>query len=488
MEETETEHLISEQKKMLDNLLDEYELTLNTRLDDLDALVSDMITQVNLSAVEINSTLQNATENVGYTLSNEMDNIWSKAAEQMAAGNSERVVQTQRLIDQLVAQGVLSREDANNIISALGEGDAQGITNATNIITKLESEGVLSAAQAEQLREVVQSTGSSYNGVVTTYGDDFSSKLTTTNSTLAGITAYVKSLADKAAQEAAEAAAKLAEEEAAKKQAEAEATAKASQSSSTKTTAQAATTTTAKTTVTTVKTTTTTKKTTTTTKKTTTTTKKTTTTTKKKTLDNSTKMHVAAAIWNGNYGWSVDPTRATRLKEVFGSGNGIQSIVNKGYSYSSGYSPKGYSYTEMRKKFKGYASGLKKAKYDEDAWVNEQGLETILSPSNRAIITHISKGDSVLDAEATKNLFDMANNPDDYINGGSWNGVVGESLGGQVINMGDNEISISLPNVKNYDEFKAAMQKDKELEKFWCAITVDPLLGKNKSRKNRFNF
>lgn len=111
-----------------------------------------------------------------------------------------------------------------------------------------------------------------------------------------------------------------------------------------------------------------------------------------------------------------------------------------------------------------------------------------MSPSNRAIITHISKGDAVLDAEATKNLFKMANNPDDYINGGTWHGAVGESLGGTTVNMGDNEISISLPNVKNYDEFKAAMQKDKELEKFWCAITVDPILGKNKSRKNRFNF
>ena len=479
LEETETEHLISEQKKMLDNLLNEYELTLNTRLDNLDALVADMITQVNLSAVDINSTLQTATKDVGHTLSTEMNTIWAKAAEQMAAGNSNRVAQTQRLVDQLVAQGVLSREDANSIITALGKGDAQGITNATNIITKLEAEGVLTAAQAEQLRGTVTSTGNSYNGVVATYGSDFSNKLTTTNSVLTGITTYVKSLADKAAQEAAEAAAKRQAEADAKKAAEAKAAAQAAASkTSTKTTAKAATTTTAK------KTTTTTKK-----KTTTTTKKKTTTTTKKKaTLTNDIKMHVAAAIWNGNYGWSNDPTRRQRLEEVFGANNGIQSIVNKGYWYSANYSPAGYSYTDMRKKFKGYASGLQKAKHDESAWVNENGLEAILSPSNRAIITHISKGDSVLDAEATKNLFRMANNPDDYINGGTWRGAVGESLGGQTINMGDNEISISLPNVKNYDEFKAAMQKDKELEKFWCAITVDPILGKNRSRKNRFNF
>lgn len=80
------------------------------------------------------------------------------------------------------------------------------------------------------------------------------------------------------------------------------------------------------------------------------------TTKKKKTskpvLTEDIKKHVAAAIWNGNYGWYNSPTRVARLTEVFGANNGIQAIVNKGYNYIAGISPSGYSYNEMKAKFK----------------------------------------------------------------------------------------------------------------------------------------
>lgn len=73
----------------------------------------------------------------------------------------------------------------------------------------------------------------------------------------------------------------------------------------------------------------------------------------KPTLTDDIKKHVAAAIWNGNYGWYNAPTRVARLTEVFGANNGIQAIVNKGYNYIAGISPAGYSYEEMKRKFKG---------------------------------------------------------------------------------------------------------------------------------------
>ena len=417
LEETETDRLISEQKKMLDDLADEYEKVLNTRLDDLDALVRDMIAEVNKSAVDINTTLKEETSEVGYTMTSEMQSIWQQAADQLTKNASE------------------------------------------------------------------------YQGVIAMYGSDFQSRWTTTNSALSSIQATVNAMQAAAAAEAAAAAAQRQAEADAQKKAEEEAAKKATTNkNNTKPTAKkAVTTTTKKKTATTTK-----KKATTTKKKTTTTTKKKSTTTKKKAkLTNEIKMHVAAAIWNGNYGWSNDPTRRQRLEEVFGANNGIQAIVNKGYSYSSNYSPSGYSYTDMRKKFKGYESGLKKARYDESAWVNEKGLETILSPSNRAIITHISKGDAVLDDEATRNLFKMANNPEDYINGSGWrNGVVegGGTIGNTTNNFGDGHVTFNLPNVKNYDEFLATLQKDKRFERLVTAISVDPLLGKNKSRKNAINF
>jgi hypothetical protein len=74
-------------------------------------------------------------------------------------------------------------------------------------------------------------------------------------------------------------------------------------------------------------------------------------------LTSTIKKGVAAAIWNGGYGWGTGDTRTKRLKEVFGSNNGIQDIVNKGYKYVAGIDASGYSYSKMRKKFKGYKTG-----------------------------------------------------------------------------------------------------------------------------------
>ena len=414
LEETETDRLISEQKKMLDDLANEYETVLNTRLDDLDALVRDMISQVNTSAGDINKTLTTATTEVGYTMTTEMQTIWSQAAEQLK-------------------------------------------TNAD-----------------------------AYKGVIAQYGADFQTRWTTTNSVLSGISATVGAMQAAAAAEAQAAAAKRQAEADAKKAAEDQAKAKANTSkTNTKPTAKKATTTTTK-----KKTATTTKK-----KTATTTKKKTTTTTKKKSsgTQGDGKIQVGDKVkyksgkyYNDSYGGS--PTGSSHKGgQVY-----VTKINTKGskpYHISTGKKLGSGDLGWLTKsQISGYALGLKKARKDEAAWVNEKGLETILSPSNRAIITHISKGDAVLDAEATKNLFKMANNPDDYINGGLLGRVAAGSHTGNITNnFGDSEVTLNLPNVKNYEELKAAMQKDKDFDRLITAIAVEPMLGRSKS-KNRFNF
>lgn len=77
LEETQYEHYISEQKKMLDNLYDEYEMILNQRLDDVDALISDMIDMINVNSASISDTISAQSEAVGYTLSESMKEIWT---------------------------------------------------------------------------------------------------------------------------------------------------------------------------------------------------------------------------------------------------------------------------------------------------------------------------------------------------------------------------------------------------------------------------
>lgn len=76
LEETEYEHYISEQKKLLDQMYTEYETMLNQRLDDIDLLLSDIIGATNDNASSISETLNTVSSDVGYTLSEEFQNVW----------------------------------------------------------------------------------------------------------------------------------------------------------------------------------------------------------------------------------------------------------------------------------------------------------------------------------------------------------------------------------------------------------------------------
>ena len=78
LEETEYEHMISEQKAMFDTLFNEYELILNERLDNIDQLISEMTDIVNQNQSDIYTTLQNEASDVGYVMSEEMTKIWSE--------------------------------------------------------------------------------------------------------------------------------------------------------------------------------------------------------------------------------------------------------------------------------------------------------------------------------------------------------------------------------------------------------------------------
>ena len=77
LEETQYEHYISEQKKLLDNLYDEYEAILNERLDNIDALMADMINTINQNSANISTTLQTQSDKVGYDLTAAMKSIWT---------------------------------------------------------------------------------------------------------------------------------------------------------------------------------------------------------------------------------------------------------------------------------------------------------------------------------------------------------------------------------------------------------------------------
>ena len=81
LEETEYNHGISEQKKLLDELYTEYEDALNSRLDNIDSLIEGLIGDINENADTIVSTLEKVAGNVGYTMTDETSQIWYKSFE-----------------------------------------------------------------------------------------------------------------------------------------------------------------------------------------------------------------------------------------------------------------------------------------------------------------------------------------------------------------------------------------------------------------------
>ena len=136
----------------------------------------------------------------------------------------------------------------------------------------------------------------------------------------------------------------------------------------------------------------------------------------------------------------------------------------------------------------GYATGKKKISNSEYAWTQENGQEFIVRPSDGAILTPVAKGDSVLNATATGNIWQMANNPAEFIKNNlgldSTNIPNGANINNHCVQNFEN-INFNMPNVHSYNELIAEMQRDPKFEKLILAMTVDQIAGKSKLGKNK---
>lgn len=121
------------------------------------------------------------------------------------------------------------------------------------------------------------------------------------------------------------------------------------------------------------------------------------------------KKKVAAAIWTGGYGWGNGADRVNRLKEVFGANNGIQDLVNKGVGKNGVSLTSDYTYLNMRKQFKGYASGTKNATPGWHELFEGNVDEYVFTSSDGNRYKMFSGlGDKVLNGEATDFLYNFA--------------------------------------------------------------------------------
>lgn len=137
----------------------------------------------------------------------------------------------------------------------------------------------------------------------------------------------------------------------------------------------------------------------------------------------------------------------------------------------------------------GYASGKKNFSNDEIAWTQEGGNEEyIIRPSDGAILTPIARKGSVLNAQASDNLWNMTNSPAEFIKDNLGIGSAGVPINSTVnhsITQHFENITFSMPNVRGYNELLKEMQGDKNFEKLVLSMTIDRIAGKSNLAKGK---
>lgn len=397
LQETEYERYISDQQALLDSLYNEYELILNQRLDNVDYLLEQVITSINA-----------------------------------AAG----------------ADGAIT--------SALGSEGALSIAignNATTIKTTLETEAKNVGATLSSAMNNIWSVGDgNAKSVLTTYGEDFKTKSTTTNTVLNGIKTGVDSMVAKSNKDAenkvdAPKTTTSADDNVVRPTSNNGRTPSSNSFASNSSSAG----------------------------------------------DGKAKIGDKVKFMSGQYYYDSQGKKPIgskyRGKEVYITNINTKSWATHPYHISTGNKlGKGDLGWLKLSQLNGYAVGKRNFLDDEVAWTQENGREFIVRPSDGAILTPIAKGDSVLTSAASGNIWSMANNPAEFIrdnlkldassvpNASSVNNTYTQHIG---------QVVFDMENVKNYDELLSAMQKDKNFERLIHAMTVDRLAGKSSLAKGK---
>ena len=112
----------------------------------------------------------------------------------------------------------------------------------------------------------------------------------------------------------------------------------------------------------------------------------------------------------------------------------------------------------------------------------EDGLEIINNP-RLGLLTPVSRGDTIFNAEQTKALWEMSKNYIDQFS--KVPGRAGMNVG-QITN--NNSIQISIDHVQDYADFVRQAQADPKFERLIKSMSTDQLNGKPPVSKRRINF
>lgn len=414
---TEEERRISQTKKMLSDLEEEYENVLNARLDNLDTLVNAVVDGVDKNAGIIKQTIDTATRDVGYIMTDSMATIFNDSAK----GVSE-----------------LSSYFTNG----------QFVENVTSIATAVTDIDTYYRT-AQNKAEGKSSGGSSSSN------SSSSSKTTTKTASQKAQDAEVKARAqaqadiDKVNQMKARAQSAAAKQLAANAQRQ--------KSSSSSISAKAG-------------------------------------------LVNGWQKKGKYMYYykNGNMltGWQQLTKNGTKSWFYFSQKGVMQKdrwikgsskagsyylddegrmVVGKRYKTKDGYRTFG-----KNGKWLGYKHGTRSVGVDGLYWTNEGIPETIIRKSDGAVLTKLNSGDTVFNGDATKNMWDFANNPEKFLRAMGVNNNFGN---------GNNvDLTFNLNGLNSPTEFMNALRKDKKFERLIQEITIGRVGGRGSLAKNAISF
>lgn len=379
-----------------------------------------------------------------------LDNLFLEAETLL----NSRLDNVDALLEQVIETINIASSAEGNIATALGSEGAIAIAvsnNATSIKDTLTSEtNKVGTTLSNAMNSIWNSGDGNAKSVLTMYGEDFKSKSATIITTLNGIKSSVNSMVSSLNKEA-----------------------------TTKTKAN--------------KTTTSAKKNP-TTSSSSSTTKKTTTTTKKASSgDGKPKIGDRVKYVSGQYYYDSQGKKPlgshNKGEYVYITNINTRDWATHGYHISTGNKlGKGDLGWLKLNQLSGYASGKKNFLNDEVAWTQEDGREFIVRPSDGAILTPIAKGDSVLNAAASGNIWNMANSPAEFIKENlklDASSVPNASNVNNSIVQNFENITFSMPNVHGYNELLREMQSDPKFEKLVLSMTIDQIAGRSKLAKGK---
>ena len=163
--------------------------------------------------------------------------------------------------------------------------------------------------------------------------------------------------------------------------------------------------------------------------------------------------------------------------------------INKGSKYP--YAIDATDGTELGwvklNQLKGYASGIMRVPNDQLAWTQEQGEEAIVR-NDGSILTPLSRDVSVLNADMTKNLWDFMSNPGSFLSDYS----DGEKFGvknidnSSSVDVGGVTIQCNMPNVQNANDLLHELTTNKDIEKAICAMTIGRAMSGSSLAKYKY--